>query len=185
MKYYVVALFDKQSYEVLSPLQRKFSKKYRANRRSPIPHIALDVIETSNIDKITPVIEKVLKPYKRFKVEYKPNSASLNETLKTVNLEIEDRGYIKKIYTALTDNFELSGLNVKFSPAIDDNNIGISLATINHIAKDKKTDSYANQNTKLNESDNINTLKIDRFEIWKVFPNKKEVCLKSFPLKNF
>lgn len=178
MKYYVVALFDKNSYEVLSPIQKKFSKKFRANRRSPIPHIALDVIESSNIDKVTPLIEKVLKPYKKFKIEFKDN-VSLSDSLKTVNLEVVDRGYIKKIYTALTNDFSNNGINIKFFPT---DNIGISLATVNHVNKDRHNDAAY---TKEPDKESINTLKVDRFEIWKLSPNKKEVCLKSFPLRAY
>ena len=180
MKYYIVALFDKESYEILTPLQKKISKKYRANRRSPIPHIALDIIETSNIEKVTPVMEKVLKPYKRFKIEYKDN-ISVSDTLRTINIKVQDRGYIKKIYQSLTDYFELNGVNVKFTPNRD---IGISLASINHFHKDK-----INPNSEVscdsNDNEKINTLKIDRLEIWKIGSNKKELCLKSFPLKAF
>lgn len=181
MKYYVVALFDKNSYDVLSPLQKKFSKKFRANRRSPIPHIALDVIESSNIDKVTPVIEKVLKPYKKFKIEFKDN-VSLSESLKTVNLEVIDRGYIKKIYTALTSDFSMNGINVRYSPA---NNVGISLATLNHINKEYKDRNNDAAYTKEPDKESISTLKIDRFEIWRLNPNKKEICLKSFPLRAY
>lgn len=182
MKYYIVALFDKDSYDVLNPLQRKFSKKFRANRRSPIPHIALDVIETSNIEKVTPVMEKILKPYKRFKVEFK-DSVSVSEPLKAVNLKIENRGYIKKIYRTLTDNFELNGVNVKFHPSDE---IGISLASLNHINKELKDQKIENDIACDSDSTNvINTLKIDRLEVWKLSPNKKEVCLKSYELKSY
>ena len=45
MKYYLVALFDDVSYKNLNPIQRSLSKKYRANRNSPIPYIPLEVIE--------------------------------------------------------------------------------------------------------------------------------------------
>lgn len=177
MKYYIVALFDKNSYEVLTPLQKKFTKKFRANRHCPTPHIALDVLETSNIEKITPVMEKVLKPYKMFKIEYSDN-ISINESLKTLNLKVENKGYIKKIYRSLTDNFELNGINVKFSPKED---LGLSIATINHISKDRRNE--AESFTK--EKEVFNTLKVDRLEIWKINSNKKETCLKSFPLKSF
>ena len=176
MKYYIVALFDKESYEVLTPLQKKFTKKFRANRHSPTPHIALDILETTNIEKITPVMEKVLIPYKKFKIEYSDNYISVNESLKTLNLKVENRGYIKKIYRSLTEHFELNGLNVKFSPKDD---LGLSIATVNHINKERRNELDSTSN------ENINTLKIDRLEIWKMPSNKKEVCLKSFPLKNF
>lgn len=176
MKYYIVALFDKESYEVLTPLQKKFTKKFRANRNCPTPHIALDILETTNIEKITPVIEKVLKPYKKFKIEYSDNNISINDSLKTLTLKVENRGYIKKIYRSLTDNFELNGINVKFSPKEE---LGLSIATINHINKDRKNEIDSTN------KENINTLKIDRLEIWRLSSNKREVCLKSFPLKNF
>ena len=45
MKYYLVALFDDESYKNLNPIQRNLSKKYRANRNSPIPYIPLEDLE--------------------------------------------------------------------------------------------------------------------------------------------
>ena len=68
MKYYLVALFDDESYKNLSPIQKNLSKRYKANRNSPIPYIPLEVLENPNIDKLNLVIDKVLKPYKFFKV---------------------------------------------------------------------------------------------------------------------
>ena len=69
MKYYLVALFDDESYKNLSPIQRNLSKRFRANRNSPIPYIPLEVIENPNIDKLDVVVDKIVKPYKNFKVE--------------------------------------------------------------------------------------------------------------------
>ena len=69
MKYYLVALFDDVSYKNLSPIQKSLSKKYKGNRNSPIPYIPLEVIENPNLDKLNIVIDKILKPYKNFKIE--------------------------------------------------------------------------------------------------------------------
>ena len=44
MKYYLVALFDDESYKNLNPIQKNLSKKFRANRNSPAPYIPLEVI---------------------------------------------------------------------------------------------------------------------------------------------
>lgn len=178
MKYYVVALFDDDSYDVIQPIQRKFSKKFRANRNSPTPFIALDVVESPNIEKITPVIEKVLKPYKQFKIELCEN-VSVSDSLRTLNLEVQNRGYIKKIHTALTDNFELNGLNVKFSPTEE---LGLSLATIYNY--NKNSNNYVACDNNENVENSIK-LKVNRLEIWKLAPNKKEMCMKSFPLRSF
>ncbi len=45
MKYYIVALFDEETYQVISPIQRNMSKKFRANRNSPMPFVLLTSIE--------------------------------------------------------------------------------------------------------------------------------------------
>ena len=96
MKYYLVALFDDESYKNLSPIQKNLSKRYKANRNSPIPYIPLEVLENPNIDKLNLVIDKVLKPYKFFKVELS-SKVSVSDTSKTLNLQVHDIGYIKKL----------------------------------------------------------------------------------------
>ena len=96
MKYYLVALFDDESYKNLSPIQRNLSKKYRANRNSPIPYIPLEILENPNIDKLNTVVDKIVKPYKNFKVEVS-SKVSICDSSKTLNLEIEDVGYIKRL----------------------------------------------------------------------------------------
>ena len=133
MKYYLVALFDDVSYKNLSPIQRSLSKKYRANRNSPIPYIPLEVIENPNIDKLNTVIDKILKPYKNFKVELS-STVTLCDSNKTLNLKIEKIGYIKKLDRLIGDNLKMYGFNVKN----DNSNLHLSLANINYINRDNK-----------------------------------------------
>lgn len=96
MKYYLVALFDDVSYKNLSPIQRSLSKRFRANRNSPIPYIPLEVIENPNIDKLNTVMDKILKCHiKILKVELS-STVTLCDSNKTLNLKIENIGYIKK-----------------------------------------------------------------------------------------
>ena len=64
MKYYIVALFDDESYKLISPIQKNLSKKYRANRNSPQPYIVLGALENPTIDKLSPILEKILKHLK-------------------------------------------------------------------------------------------------------------------------
>ena len=181
MKYYIVALFDNESYEAITPIQRNFSRKFRANRNSPIPYIALNIIENPTVEKLNPVIEKVLKPYKKFKIEL-CNNVSICESMKTVNLKIKDMGYIRKISRSLSDTLELHGFNLKSS--LDDE-LSISLANINYYNKDNRR--YENDIAcDLHGKDKNNlTLKVDRIELWKISNNKRETCIRSFELKNF
>lgn len=181
MRYYIVALFDEDSYQVISPIQRNFSKKFRANRNSPIPHIVLNVLENPNVEKLNPVIEKVLSPYKKFKIELCDN-VSICESMRTLNLEITDIGYIRKIFRSLTDTLQLHGFNTKLS--VDDQ-LSISLANINYFNKDSRKNDNDVACDLLKKDGKSLTLKISRIELWKISNNKKETSLKSFELKTF
>lgn len=173
MKYYLVALFDDVSYKNLSPIQRSLSKKYRANRNSPIPYIPLEVIENPNIDKLNTVIDKILKPYKNFKVELS-STVTLCDSNKTLNLKIEEIGYIKKLDRLINDNLKLHGFNVKS----DNTALHLSLANINYINRDnKKID------TEIEYKPSISTLKVNRLELWKISNNRRETLIQTYPLK--
>ena len=173
MKYYLVALFDDVSYKNLSPIQKSLSKKYKGNRNSPIPYIPLEVIENPNLDKLNIVIDKILKPYKNFKIELSSTVIVCNSN-KTLNLKIENIGYIKKLDRLIGDNLKMYGFNLK-----DNNNdLHLSLANINYINKDnKKVDM------EIEYKPNISTLKVNRLELWKISNNIRETLIQTYPLK--
>ncbi|MCI9070618.1 hypothetical protein [Clostridium sp.] len=173
MKYYLVALFDDVSYKNLSPIQKSLSKKYKGNRNSPIPYIPLEVIENPNLDKLNIVIDKILKPYKNFKIELSSTVIVCNSN-KTLNLKIENIGYIKKLDRLIGDNLKMYGFNLK-----DNNNdLHLSLANINYINKDnKKVDM------EIEYKPNISTLKVNRLELWKISNNRRETLIQTYPLK--
>ena len=173
MKYYLVALFDDVSYKNLSPIQRSLSKKYRANRNSPIPYIPLEVIENPNIDKLNTVMDKILKPYKNFKVELS-STITLCDSNKTLNLKIEKIGYIKKLDRLIGDNLKMYGFNVKN----DNSDLHLSLANINYINRDNKK-----FDTEIEYKPSILTLKVNRLELWKISNNRRETLIQTYPLK--
>jgi hypothetical protein len=175
MKYYLVALFDDESYKNLNPIQRNLSKRFRANRNSPTPYIPLEVIENPNIDKLDVVVDKIVKPYKNFKVQLS-SEVSVSESSKTLNMKIEDVGYIRRINRLMSDTLKLYGFNIQnYNSELS---MHISLANLNYIPKDmKKFDG------EVTFKPNCETLKVDRIEIWKLSNNKKETLIKSYPLK--
>ena len=179
MKYYIVALFNEKSYETIFPIQKSISKKFKGYRNSPIPHITLSILENPNIEKLTPIIEKIIKPYKKFKIEL-DSTVSISEQLHSLNLHMQYKGYIKKIKTSLSDFLELNGFHDLIS---SDSELSISLANVNFSNKDNKhTDMYCDL---IKKNPNTITLKVDRFEIWKFSNNRKETCIKSFNLREF
>ena len=177
MKYYLVALFDDESYKNLSPVQRNLSKKYRANRNSPIPYIPLEVLENPNVDKLNVVIDKIIKPYKHFKVEVS-SKVSICDSNKTLNLKIEDVGYIKRLNRLLSDNLQLHGFNVKGIET--DENLQLTLANVNYNNRDNKR--VINP---LDSRFNLSTLKVNRLELWKISNTRRETLIQTYPLKDF
>lgn len=149
------------------------SKRFRANRNSPIPYIPLEVIENPNIDKLNTVMDKILKPYKNFKVELS-STVTLCDSNKTLNLKIENIGYIKKIDRLIADNLKLYGFNIKGG----NDELHLSLANINYLNKDnKKFDSVVEYKP------SISTLKVNRIELWKISNNRRETLIQTYPLK--
>lgn len=175
MKYYLVALFDDESYKNLNPIQRNLSKRFRANRNSPTPYIPLEVVENPNIDKLDLVVDKIIKPYKNFKVQLS-TEVTISENSKTLNINIQDVGYIRRLNRLINDTLKLYGFNVlEYN---NENSAHISLANLNFIPKDmKKLDN------EITFKSNVETLKIDRIELWKFSNNKREIPVKSYPLK--
>lgn len=176
MKYYLVALFDNDSHKNIIPLQKNLSKKFRANRNIITPNILLEVLDNPNLDRLDTVMEKITKPYKNFKVELS-NKVSVCEGNKTVNVKLEDVGYIKRLNRVIHDTLKLHSFNLKTN-SFYNNNITISVANLNYISRD----------TVLNDSLNnpsVNTLKVNRIELWKINNNKRETVVKSYPFKSF
>ena len=174
MKYYLVALFDDESYKNLNPVQRNLSRKFKANRNSPIPYIPLEIIENPNIEKLNEVVDKIIKPYKNFKVELSPR-VHLCDLSKTLNLKIEDVGYIKRLSRLLSDNLKLYGFNVKELNINRD--MHLTIANMNYLNKDNRKN-----NNEIEFKHSIATLKVNRLELWKI-SNKREVLIQTYPLK--
>ena len=118
-------------------------------------------------------MDKILKHYKNFKVELS-STVSLCDSNKTLNLKIENIGYIKKIDRLIADNLKLYGFNVKSG----NNELHLSLANINYINKEnKKFDSI------IEYKPSISTLKVNRIELWKISNNRRETLIQTYPLR--
>lgn len=101
---------------------------------------------------------------------------TISENNKTLNIKIQDAGYIKRMNRLMNDTLKLHGFNV------DENSnelpMHISLANLNFIPRDiKKHDG------KISFKAKCDTLKVDRIELWRFSNNKRETLVKSYPLK--
>lgn len=175
MKYYIVALLDDESYKSIEPLQRNVVRKYRLSRSNSTFHIPLSVIENPNMDKFDKIISDILKPYKTFKVELGSTLFS-DENAKTFSLEIENKGYIRRLSRLMNDTLRLHGFSVKDIET--ENNMYVALNNINSASK------YLNK-TYNNLSSTVDMIKINRIELWKSTGGKREFIIKTYPLKTF
>ena len=179
MKYYIVALFDEETYQVISPIQRNMSKKFRANRNSPIPFIPLSCVESPTPDKLLPIVDKIIAPYKSFRVDAN-DLVYLFEPTKSINLKMNNSGYIKRLSRCLYDTLSLNGFNTK---SFEDN--FISLANLTYISKDSKKQEVKLNFPDIYDNDDYIKLRVKSIEIWKLPTVKKNIPIKSYTLKDF
>ncbi|SFB39632.1 hypothetical protein [Clostridium frigidicarnis] len=181
MKYYLVALIDDNSYKMLEPVQKNLCRKYRLSRNIPTLHIPLQVIDNPNLDKLDNILSDILKPYKRFKIEIN-DEIFFYDPIKTFNLKIESKGYIKRLSRLFYTSLKLNGFNVKMP--INENEMFIYLTNFNNFNKD--TNQSYNAKTFLNRNmDLLKIAKVDRIELWKSTNGRKDNIILSYPLKTF
>lgn len=182
MRYYLVALFDKDSYSYIEEIQRSICKKYKIYKNMPMLHITLEIVGDPDVEKLNKIISDILKPYKKFKVEVN-GAICFDPPYKSVNLKIENKGYIIRLARKINETLKLHGFDVREN--IDGWDLHISLANTNYAIREWSSKEYiaACESTK---KENIHRMaKIDRIELWKPINNKREMTIKSFPLKSF
>lgn len=182
MKYYLVALFDHDSYKAIETIQRNVTKKYKIYKSYPTLHIPLEVIDNVEFDELDSIIEKVIKPYKKFKVEVNDN-IYFDNLHKCISMKITNKGYIKKISRSINDMFKLHGFNLKENSNKKD--LYISLSNVNFLPRDSRCLENGISCNNLRGCKFNDTIKIDRIELWKSTNNRKDCLVKSYVLKNF
>lgn len=182
MKYYIVALFDIQSYKQMETIQKKLCQKYKLYKNIPMLHITLETVDDPDMEKLTKVIGDMIKPYKKFKVE-SSGVVCFDPPYKSVNLKIENKGYIYRLMRQFNDTLKLHGFHVRQN--IDQWDLHVSLANSNYAIREWSGNEYVAACDSAKKSESYRVAKIDRIEIWKPINNKREMVVKSFPLREF
>lgn len=182
MKYYLVALFDKNSYSSVEEIQKKLCRKYKLYRNMPVLHITLEVIDDPDIEKLNKIVGDILKPYKKFKVQVN-RDVCVDVPGKSINLKIENKGYIIRLARKINENLKLHGFNVREN--IDKLDLHVLLANANFTMKEWSNKEYlvACENARKEQFCKMET--IDRIELWKPVNAKKEMTIKTFELRSF
>jgi len=182
MKYSIVALFDRESHSQMEFMQKKLCQRYKLYKNVPMLHITLEVIDDPDIDKLSKIISDMLKPYKKFKVETS-GIVSFDPSYKSVNLKIEDKGYIIRLARQFNETLRLHGFRVKQN--VEDWHLHVPLANSNYPIKEWSNNEYIAASDTTKKQGFKRMSKIERIEIWKSVNNKKDMVVKSFQLKDF
>ena len=182
MKYYLVALIDEKSNDDIVSIQKSLNKRYRLYKNVSNLYIPLGSVSNAELDKLDEIIQKILLPYKKFKVGI-DNDIYINDTSNTVNLKVKDKGYINQISRSLFDMFNIHGITAKDFSSYEYFNMPISNAN-NAIRKAYSNNSFCIDNS-IPKNELLKYTKINRIEIWKQLNNRRDTLIKSYCLKDF
>ncbi|MEL7598396.1 MAG: 2'-5' RNA ligase [Clostridiaceae bacterium] len=181
MKYHLVALFDTKSNDFIESTQQNLCKKYKLYKSNQKFHVPIQTIIDPNMDKLNKIIMDTLTPYKNFKIQINPN-IYLDKISKTVNLKVENKGYIIRIARNITETLALSGFTLKEKY---ENNLHISLANSNYSIRKSLGNESTIALTSKDKDIYYDFAKINRLELWKPINNKKEILIKTYPLREY
>lgn len=184
MKYYLVALFDDQSYQNIEKIQKDVCRKQKIYKNLPTLHITLEVIgdPEPDMEKLSGLISDAIKNYKKFKVE-STGIICFEPPYKSANLKIENKGYIIRLARIINETLKEHGFNVRQS--ISNWDLHVSLANNNFASREWSAREYGEALEKAKKENFHMMATINRLELWKSTNNKKEMVVKSYPLKSF
>jgi len=180
MKYYLVALFDKNSNEHVEQIQKNICRKYKLYKSIPLLYITLEIIGDPDVEKLSRIVSDVIKPYKKFKVCISGAECS-NAALKFANLKVENKGYIVRLTRHFNEKLKMNGFDVKENNIEQDINIPLTGSFFHN--KEVMNKENSSENIK---NENVNRMvTIDRIELWKNVNNKKDMMVKKFQLREY
>jgi 2'-5' RNA ligase len=182
MKYYLVALFDNDTYSNLEVIQKDMCHKYKIYKNQPMIHIPLEVIDDPNMEVIDNIINGIIKPYKKFKV-YSSGALSFDAPYKSVNLKIENKGYIIRLAKKINEKLKENGFKVREN--IENLDLHASLANTSYIIKELSNKESGAASIENKKGGFQGIAKIDRIELWKGSNNRKDMIIKSYPLREY
>lgn len=181
MLYYLVALFDKDSYNLIKPMQESLSNEYKLYKNLPMLHITLAVIEDPDMDKLNQIVYDTVKDYKEFEVHLN-GVICFGGDFKSVNLKVdEESGNIKTISRILHNRLEEVGFTLTSNP--DTWQLHVSLANPYFAQRVWGEEEFESACTKLQNYGFNRELLIDQIQFWRPINDENKMVVFSYPLK--
>ena len=176
MRYYLVAVLDKDSNKRFDYIQRPLHKKGKNFKKSPYMAIPIDIIEDPDLTNLESTLRALLKPYRYFHVDITGKYVNLAEE-KITGLPVTNFGYIKKIQRHLNDYMRLNNFKVT-EERVDEQDFILSMS------QDRIPKELENSVNLFDTDENRKAFLVDRVELWKTLNAKKESIVFSINLKN-
>lgn len=177
MKYYLVALLDKESGKVIESSTRNLIKKIKPKKKTSFYGVVLETIEDPDLAKLEEIINEITKPIKYFKIDVLGN-LSFDDNTNTIGLEVSNFGYVKSLSRNFNTMLGLHGFTVRKEEEIESKDM-VQLVLYNGgITKDLS--SFQDVLKKSAGS----KFKVDRFQLWKNFNFRKDSVVTTIPLKD-
>ncbi|MBO1265618.1 hypothetical protein J3A84_11285 [Proteiniclasticum sp. SCR006] len=177
MKYYLVALLDKESGKVIESSTRNLIKKIKPKKKTSFYGVVLETIEDPDLTKLEDIITDISRPIRYFKIDVQGN-LSFDESTRTIGLDVSNFGYVKSLSRNFNTMLGLHGFKVREEEEIESKD-SVQLVLFNGgITKDLA--SFQNVLRKNAGS----KFRVDRFQLWKNFNFRKDSVVATIPLKD-
>ncbi|HCW73726.1 MAG TPA: hypothetical protein DHM90_07960 [Clostridiaceae bacterium] len=177
MKYYLVALLDKDSGKTIENSTRGLIKKIKPKKKTSFYGIVLETIEDPDLTKLEEIIRDISRPIRLFKIDVQ-GKLSFDEDYKTIGLDVLNFGYVKRLSRNFNTMLGLHGFKVREEEAVESKETVQLILYNGGVTKD--LDQF--QNVLRKKTDNH--FKVDRFQLWKNFNFKKDSVVATIPLKD-
>jgi hypothetical protein len=182
MIYYLVCLFDDDSYKSIESLQKSICKKYNLyNSYTDLPmlHITIETITDPNLQDLDISLKNILKDYTKFEVQIN-GAICFDPPYKSVNLNIENKGTIYELSKAI--NSILKSQDFKVREHIENWNLHISLASTNFADREWSDSEYLAACDLINHENFSEIITIHAVELLKPINDKNQMVVKRYNL---
>ena len=183
MIYYLVGLFDSDSYKYVESLQKTLCKKYNlysSINNLPKLHITLEIItDPSLLQDLDICLKNILKDYTQFQVELN-GVICFDPPFKSVNLNIDNKGIIYDLSKKI--NFILNSQGFIVREHIENWNLHISLANTTFADREWSSSEYLAA-CNLAKNENLSKIiTVRSVELWKPINDTDEMVVKKYIL---
>jgi len=182
MIYYLVGLFDSDSYKYVESLQKNLCEKYNLYKSEadlPMLHITLEIITDPDLCDLSIALKNILADYTQFQVELN-GAVCFDPPFKSVNLNINNNGTIYELSKKINSVLNFKGFKVREN--IKNWNLHISLANTTFADREWSDGEYLAACNLVKDEKLLRTITLQCIELWKPINDNQEMVVEKYTL---